>query len=129
MSASTTDFNAQVNKFIDTIPDRANDIKVKLGLQLLERIVAMTPVDSGRARGNWQVSIDEPVANVIALKSKNGNAAISAGSQTILNTVTGQSIWISNNLPYIERLEQGWSGQAPFGMIAGALAEVGSQFD
>jgi hypothetical protein len=31
--------------------------------------------------------------------------------------------YITNNLPYAERLEYGWSGQAPSGMIRLSLAE------
>ncbi|NBT33816.1 MAG: hypothetical protein EBT13_18445 [Rhodobacteraceae bacterium] len=38
-------------------------------------------------------------------------------------------IYIQNNLPYANRLENGWSGQAPQGMVALTVAEVSAAFD
>lgn len=35
------------------------------------------------------------------------------------------AIFLTNNLPYIERLERGWSKQAPTGMVALTVAEFG----
>lgn len=126
--AAIDDFNASVNKFIKTIPERANDIKTAVALRLLERIVDMTPVDTGRARGNWTVSVDSPRLDATKRKTKSGSSAVMAGAAVIATVTGGQSIWINNNLPYIERLENGYSNQAPAGMLSVSLAEVGSSF-
>ena len=129
MPVNVRAFNSKINKFTkERVPEEVNLIKTKIGMQLLERIVMMTPVDTGRARGNWQASIDDPVSSVLVTTSKNGQTAINKGIRVIERVTSGQSIWISNNLPYIEALENGWSGQAPAGMLSVALAEVGSQF-
>jgi hypothetical protein len=128
MPADVRSFNAKINAFAATVPKHANGIKAKLAMQLLERIVLMTPVDTGRARANWVAALDDPFIGIVTKNSKGGQGAISRGVRIIERVTGGQSIWISNNLPYIERLEHGYSGQAPGGMIAIALAEVGSQF-
>ncbi len=41
-----------------------------------------------------------------------------------LDVRPGDTIWISNNLPYIVKLEEGHSQQAPQGMVALSIAEV-----
>ena len=129
MPVNVKAFNSKINKFTkERVPEEVNLIKKKIGMQLLDRIVMMTPVLTGRARGNWQTSIDDPVSSVLDTTSKSGQTSINKGVRVIERVTSGQSIWICNNLPYIMRLEHGWSQQAPAGMLSVALAEVGSQF-
>ena len=51
---------------------------------------------------------------------------ITDAENNVGNAQPGESIWISNNLPYITALEDGHSKQAPAGMVALSLAEVSS---
>jgi hypothetical protein len=97
----------------------------KVALELLSRIVYKTPVDTGRARGNWQVTLDTPATGYNTdKKDGTGTAAIAEGVSVITQAPNDGLIWITNNLPYIERLENGWSNQAPAGMVKVALEEV-----
>ena len=97
-------------------------------LQALNRIVLKTPVDTGRARGNWNVLIgtgDEEDA--AESDDKTGSEAISRGGDVIGEYAREAGfpvISIYNNLPYIERLEDGYSDQAPEGMVAVTAAEL-----
>lgn len=80
-----------------------------------------TPVDTGRARGNWQIGIATLPTAVLATEDKQGNAAISREGAKILSEALRanpfQVVYVTNNLPYIDRLEDGWSKQAPDGWI------------
>ena len=119
------DLRAATSKMI---PEQVELVKKKVGMQLLERLVMMTPVDTGRARSNWFVTLDTPSSAVATNPPfPSASVTINDGANIISLVSGGQSIWISNNLPYIEPLENGWSSQAPAGMLAVALAEVGSQ--
>lgn len=92
-----------------------------LCLDLLTNVVQGTPVDTGRARGNWQASINAPRTNALETTDKNGGATISAG-QSAVNKAAGNVFYLTNNLPYIERLEfEGWSKQAPSGWVRTAI--------
>lgn len=97
----------------------------KIALEALSRIVLRTPVDTGRARGNWMVSIGNLRPRFSEKSDKQGQETISRGSAELIELVAFQDIYISNSLPYILRLEHGYSRQAPNGMVSLTLAELG----
>ena len=121
-------FNRSLDAFVAKIPERANDIKRKVALQILSGVVERTPVDTGRARGNWQVETNVRPSGVLESEDVGGGSTIAAGAAVIADAQPGDDIWISNNLDYIGRLNDGSSKQAPAGMIETTLADVGSQF-
>ena len=85
-------------------------------LDLTSAIILDTPVDTGRAKGNWQVSIDQTKENELSMEDKSGSPTISKAKNELSKPI-GRYIYIQNNLPYIERLEYGWSSKAPEGMV------------
>lgn len=110
-------FGLSVAKFAAKAGANANAVIRVAALDMLSRIVLRTPVDEGRARGNWQVTINAPAGNTIDRLDKTGDMTIAAGSGAIARAVAGPSIWITNNLPYIVKLEYGYSSKAPSGMV------------
>lgn len=124
-------FGKALDAAIAALPEMANDIKIRSALELMNRIVLMTPVDTGRARGNWQLTQRSPAEGEISENDANvsssdtpPSAIMKQAEQTASGSQPGDDIWISNNLPYIEMLEEGTSRQAPHGMVALALVEV-----
>jgi hypothetical protein len=89
----------------------------------------MSPVDTGRFRGNWQVGLTAPVTGTLATLDKSGAATIARGNQVLSQAKSGGVIYINNNLPYAQRLEYGWSKQAPSGMVRITLARFQSMLD
>lgn len=105
-----------------------------VALQLFARIVVRTPVDEGTARGGWQVSLARPN---LTPSGPNKNATVSG----VPKNPALLPFWLSNPLPYIERLEfgtygtgsgatgktggTGFSLQAPRGMIRVTFREFG----
>lgn len=70
-----------------------------------------TPVDTGHARANWIPSIGQP-SDIDAAGST--DAAHDTGvAQVVGYTLDRGSVFVSNSAPYIERLNNGWSQQAP----------------
>jgi hypothetical protein len=73
----------------------------------------------GRFRGNWQPSMGSPLTTQLDLIDKSG----ALSTQRITDFISAvqnpakQSLYIMNNLPYAQRLEDGWSTQAPEGMV------------
>jgi hypothetical protein len=93
-----------------------------------QTVVMATPVDTGRARSNWRVST-EPSSEVYEAFSpgesgstggENSQAAIAQGQEAIA-AATGDTLYISNNLPYIQPLNDGHSAQAPAGFVEQAV--------
>lgn len=90
-------------------------------MTLLRDVVAGTPVDTGRARGNWQASIGSPADGTLEKTDKNGGTTINKGAK-VAKDATGNVFYLTNNLPYIYRLEfDGWSNQAPQGWVRTAV--------
>jgi len=110
----------------DRIVDRADELTRRVALAVLSEVVVSTPVDTGRARGNWLVGLggpDEPgLDEQRANADRSGQRAIRRGSERIRDRRPGQQIFVSNNVPYIGRLNDGSSAQAPAGFVPDAVA-------
>lgn len=68
-------------------------------------LVQQTPVDTGRARSNWLPSLNLPRNDTVEANAKPPIEPVLSGYKI------GDTIFIANNLPYIERLNNGWSKQ------------------
>ena len=95
-----------------------------LSFSLLRGLTKVTPVDTGRARGNWFVGLNTP--NRTVSENRSASTALSDGTATINKTesVVYPSIIISNNLPYIERLNDGHSQQAPAKFVESEISRI-----
>jgi len=115
----------------DVLPQEFEIVIRKLGLEALTSIVRSTPVKTGRARGNWQLTIDFPAEDEIERMDKNGQATINSGLRR-LSELKGRGfggiIFITNNVSYIIELEEGSSQQSPQGMVAVTFEHLNSIF-
>lgn len=96
------------------------EVKVKNALTKTVRAIALvihgeltntTPVDTGRARSNWLPSLNTP---------RNDTVAPNQGERVdgvLKEYDIKDTIFITNNLPYIQRLNDGYSKQAPSGFV------------
>ena len=98
----------------------------KTALSLGESMVVMSPVDTGRFRGNWQYGADTINTSTGGADDKSGRTALNRIQAGIRGWKPGQTIWITNSLVYGPRLEAGWSGQAPAGMVRVSVAAYAS---
>ena len=118
-----------INYAITHTPKQSLILQKKLAFELLRRVVLKTPVDTGRASGNWQLSIGSPI-NVEIGKVVNGQWVGPDPNQvglTVLGRLTKPFlvIWLANNVPYIGALEGGHSKiQAPEGFLDISLKEL-----
>lgn len=95
-----------------------------IAIQLLNEVTMRMPVDTGRARANTIVSIGSPVYQVLDSYDKAGGATIAEGASRLSGLEPYTVVYLQNNLPYIERLEDGYSKKAPVGMFGAAFNSV-----
>ncbi len=115
MSVST--FNMDLNRLAKDLGLETDKVVRKVTLQLWNGITLKTPVDTGRARGNWNLTEGSADTSV-----NEGATSVQAYSEP-----TGKkSVYITNSLPYIQALEKGSSKQAPKGMVELTMNDVGS---
>ena len=119
------DLSKDLNKLAVGFPKQANQLVRLFALEAINNLVLSTPVDTGRARSNWFATVDVPSSEETEdtdWQSNLNNQVSKLGTPFHFN-----SIWITNNLPYISRLNDGWSRQATEGFIEKALAATERQ--
>jgi len=93
-------------------------------LALGSAIVAKSPVDTGRFRGNWQYGAGQVNFSVDAPDDKSGAGAVGRLALGLQGWKRGETIFITNSLPYAKRLEfDAWSQQAAAGMVRISVIE------
>jgi hypothetical protein len=86
------------------------------------RLKAASPVDTGRFRVSWQVGENAAPGGEKPPGTYTGTPQIERiGYQ---QEKLGNVYSIHNNLPYAERLAQGWSKQAPGGWVQGIAKDI-----
>lgn len=94
-------------------------------LEAFTRIVKRTPVDTGRARGNWQLGINTSSNTILDVKIKDEETALRIGLQALTSITPFSIVHITNNLEYIYYLEYvRTSEQHPEGMVEVTIAEL-----
>lgn len=96
--------------------------------ELLGMIVYSTPVKDGYARGGWYVDAGAPSGSAQRPPDKDGSATVLAGISSLRGVSPFKDIYIRNDVDYIDQLEDGYSGQAPEGMVKVSLAAFKSRY-
>ena len=81
----------------------------------------------GRFRGNWQLGVGTVPAGVVARVDPGGLATVTAAIGEIPTDAAGRVYFYVNNLPYAQRLEHGYSTQAPAGIVGLTLIDAGAR--
>jgi len=127
---SYKNFEIKLNKDLVDTDEKIEDVISLIAMDSLRGIVLKSPVDFGTFRRNWIVSKNRMNPATIKGVDKTGTQTIAKGTQTIetFEYKKDKSIIIQNNLPYGNRLENGWSKKAPKGMVALTLAEMRTKY-
>lgn len=108
----------------DQFVEKTDALIRRVALAVDTAVVLATPVDTGRARANWQVGLGRAPSGTLAAPGSAGEGtsnALNAAQAAIASYHGGVDIHISNNLPYIEALNNGHSSQAPSGYVERAI--------
>lgn len=123
-----------------------NQVVEDVATTILNDLVQVTPVDTGTAVTNWVVTLDTPALGGLVLapfvpsakgRMKKGvwvhtvppsvtaqanvPQTLQAGLDVITKKQPGQTIYITNNAPYINMLNDGSSQQAPRNFVERAV--------
>lgn len=113
-------------KFGDQVRIDHRTLCRRIALEIDQRLVLNTPVDTGRARSNWLASISAPRTDTVDVRGQ--AQAIADAAVVIQQAPEFPVIYLANNLPYIQRLNEGSSKQAPAGFVEGAIDAVTAVF-
>lgn len=114
-------FKADVNKWIN---QAGGGLEEAIRLMLMDvnaALILNSPVDTGRFRGNWQVSFDKYPLYALNNYDKSGQKTIAENDKIIStlfrNGAAVTNVYFSNMLIYANALEYGHSKQAPAGVV------------
>lgn len=126
MSQSLREFARYMTDRANAMPTESSEVAVKVARAIVRDLVTVTPVDSSKALSNWQVALGSKAGGRLepyfygdrgSTQETSAAAALAAAELVFKQKKPGQSIIITNNLPYIRRLNDGYSKQAPAGFV------------
>jgi len=136
-------FSLDISNFTKKCSDNSDQLARKVVLEVGKSVIEKTPVGDasywqspapkgyvgGHARGNWSHSegaLDTKEFDVVDPSGNTSNARILS---SVPGKAGGKVHFIQNSVPYIQRLEDGYSRQAPNGMVGLTVIEFQSIFN
>lgn len=140
-------FSGDLNKFTEKVGNRGPKVAAKVGLMAMQGVVSRSPVRLGRFRGSWMASVGSADRAVAAdIKSPDGwvepkvgtpgraipghqdpgNMILLADSR-FRSATWGETLFVSNSLPYAKKLEDGSSKQTenrPDGILGATVDQI-----
>lgn len=142
--ADMLDLAKFMDKLLPPIATLASNAAAASAIAIINDLVQVTPADTGSAVSNWQVTLDAPAPSILPpfipspkgrmikgvwvhlvapdiTARANASFVLDAAYVALRSKAPGQIIFITNNLEYIQKLNQGSSLQSPAGFVDRAL--------
>lgn len=130
-------FTADIAKFVKKANENVTQVVHGVVIELGTRVIIRNPVGDGkywkrpppegyvggRSRANWQYGFGDMPTGTVNAVDKSGRQTIDALTGGVQGSKAAGVHWIANNVEYINRLEEGWSRQAPNGMVRVTVME------
>ena len=122
-------FNRQLDAFGKKVEQSALDRFRAMITALADELVNRTPIDTSRARTNWQSTVGVPAsAEVPFVEGSYGSTAAQARKIAMASAAAaaqsvrlGNKAYLTNCVPYIRTLNGGSSSQAPRNFVDHAV--------
>lgn len=102
-----TNDRQQIQNIIKKMKENADILVSTIVLETQAKLKEESPVDTGRFRANWLISENEIDDSTV--EGETGSYA--------LEITADKNYYITNSVPYAQRLAEGWSQQAPAGWV------------
>lgn len=128
--ANLLDLANSMQKLSKSVNKVASDAAVKVALTIVGELAYKTPVDSSKALSSWYVTLNTPssvvgqahfVGKFGSTKNMSASETLSQAKKILASKKAGQTIYITNNQPYIKRLNDGYSTQQAAGFVERAV--------
>ena len=133
----TFDLNkpGEAEKIAALLEQRTADLVKMAGIEFFRQVIISTPVDTGRARFGWYITVNAPSDEVPPEAPYKWKGKASGGNEyySLPNISTHMDVgkvtindivYVTNNVPYVPRLNKGYSRQAPARFVELAAARV-----
>lgn len=113
---SLSQFSERLNNAIENLPKNVTSLKRSVAISVHSALVDSTPVRTGQARTNWRAYLNAGEGEQLPPPDtpSAGMEAAKAQAQSVINQAARDvPIYIVNRARHIQRLNTGWSVQAP----------------
>ena len=110
-------FEDVINRWVEEVEDDVKSILQTSVFRIGREVVTLSPVDTGRFKGNWQLTIGSPATGSLLRYDESGGITLSDMSRVVRTLSPGQVAYIQNTVAYGYDLEHGSSKQAPYGIV------------
>ena len=108
----------EVEKVIGELFVQTEAAVANLTLDIHGELIEETPVDTGWAQNNWLLAIAKAASGPVGSPDNVDTNIKNAGVSKVLGwKIADGPLYITNNVPYILKLDAGSSKQAPKGFI------------
>jgi len=130
-------FELELEQELQVLEQQTNDWAADVLEYAWRGLFARTPVDSGKFKGSWRVSLGAAGSTVPEARDPGGGfggvmgITFARGFKVIhsLRSMTSiPTIVLYNNQPYAQRLENGYSSMAPQGIMAITIENVYARY-
>ncbi len=130
---SLESFSRRIRLQANKVQPGADEAVRAAGRGVATELVESTPIDTGRAISNWDAKVGKVTSMVFreaavpGYKGSTRQGTIAEALARMFRNINrykageGKSLHIFNAAPYIRRLNEGWSKQAPAGFIEAAI--------
>ena len=129
------ELNQALKDFIEDTKMRTVTVLKKVGLDMITSLSYYTPVDTGRARANWNMDVNATPTEVTPKEKRTKKISTGAGNaitkenkrkakEAMTGVKVGDALHIANNVEYISYLNDGTERIAPFAMVEKSMEDV-----
>lgn len=128
-------FSLDLSRLIAKANGNVELVTRKVMLDMFKSCISKSPVRTGRFRGAWVVGIGAPA---VAPADRVDRRKVGARSGKVIDAMAKEvntmriyddvAVFLTNAMPYAQKLEYGYSKQSPAGMVRTTLTEVVSKY-
>lgn len=126
MARNLRDLATDLRAISTSVSSIGNETSKTVALAVITDLANVTPVDTSQAISNWRITLNQRAVLAIppyahgkkgSSQAESIKATIDAAKLVLAAKKPGDTVWISNVLPYIGLLNDGSSTQAPSGFV------------
>ena len=125
----TANERAQIKAIVRGVSQVTERAVRAITLDLHAHLVESTPVDTGWARANWVPRVGRPIEEPVGAPGAGGVAEAQGAAAAGVGSIFGYrlsrgAVFVTNNVPYIERLNEGHSAKEPAAFVQRCIRQA-----
>lgn len=115
-------FAKNMNQLAANVQSRVPALLKEISINIVDDVATANPVLTGQSSSNWKTAIGAPdLTYDMGPNARAGQQSVDDAKAALSALAMGQTVYISNSVPYIIELNNGSSAKAPAGFVEMAI--------